>query len=669
MGHLKLELTLEEISNHDSLKQQDIKCLPAMNYVSRAARRGTQKAEEDVDNNLCILWEKLSNSLQKMMTAFQSGINRERLMAVSRVCNDTGFAIFLKNQIEVKTRNLVNNNAWSSAYYLEMAKGLHARRLTQTCLAEKIQKMHGYLPPSQNTWPSDEPEKPRLNTHSTQGWLQFHLMTLAQHYNKDHLLDDAQFQKEYVDIIPNNWTVCSLTMDPEHNNLYAIQLRAGEAPFVIKLSLDRIIKKLDAGKSFQQVDAELKNIVEESDDTIQYSAQCITPNEIKQWWSKRSSLDLRLKTLLSDVQEWFGGFKGILSGQRNESLDDLKKFCDQLNELVHKIVIKVSIKKAKVEFSLHFCRIILELGQSPSPKELEDVVNFVLSCYEEHSIYIGFDQVGNEITHGLTSLISSYHNNSGRKGINTKKSMPNDHVILILDKYMQTLPMENIPILRKQAVSRLPCLSFLRDRILYAQSKKFTEGKNLSREQNHGNDLHISKKNTFYVLNPSGDLVHTQKEFENLFKSYEDWNGISGTAPIELQCKDALQSKDLYMYFGHSAGQSFLRGTTVRNLSKCAVSLLMGCSSGKMESNGEYDPHGYILNYLVAGSPAVVGNLWDVTDRSIDELTKHMLEKWGVLDKSKGKSLVQAVMESRDKSNLKYLIGAAPVVYGVPVYL
>lgn len=122
-------------------------------------------------------------------------------------------------------------------------------------------------------------------------------------------------------------------------------------------------------------------------------------------------------------------------------------------------------------------------------------------------------------------------------------------------------------------------------------------------------------------------------------------------------------------YFGHSAGQSFLRGTTVRNLSKCAVSLLMGCSSGKMESNGEYDPHGYILNYLVAGSPAVVGNLWDVTDRSIDELTKHMLEKWGVLDKSKGKSLVQAVMESRDKSNLKYLIGAAPVVYGVPVYL
>ena len=101
--------------------------------------------------------------------------------------------------------------------------------------------------------------------------------------------------------------------------------------------------------------------------------------------------------------------------------------------------------------------------------------------------------------------------------------MPNDHVILILDKYMQMLPMENIPILRKQAVSRLPCLSFLRDRILYAQSKKSSNssgGNKMDNKENAGNDLHLSKKNTFYVLNPSGDLVDTQKEFETLFKRY-----------------------------------------------------------------------------------------------------------------------------------------------------
>lgn len=61
-------------------------------------------------------------------------------------------------------------------------------------------------------------------------------------------------------------------------------------------------------------------------------------------------------------------------------------------------------------------------------------------------------------------------------------------------------------------------------------------------------------------------------------------------------------------------------------------------------------------------SPAVVANLWDVTDRSIDKLTKHMLYSWGMLKKNgtvvgKPKSLVQAVTESRPQGKLSYLIG------------
>lgn len=80
-----------------------------------------------------------------------------------------------------------------------------------------------------------------------------------------------------------------------------------------------------------------------------------------------------------------------------------------------------------------------------------------------------------------------------------------------------------------------------------------------------------------------------------------EWDGVVGSMPIELQCKDAFQSKDIYMYLGHSAGQTFMRGTTVRQLPKCAVSLLMGCSSGALESKGEFEPYGYVLNYLLAG--------------------------------------------------------------------
>lgn len=200
----------------------------------------------------------------------------------------------------------------------------------------------------------------------------------------------------------------------------------------------------------------------------------------------------------------------------------------------------------------------------------------------------------------MKALISRYHEKSNVSGIDTVKHIPNDHMILILDKHLQMFPFESTPILQPQSVSRLPCLSFLRDRILYARSygsRDVYDDFGLVEWK----DISVSRKNAFYVLNPSGDLMDTQKEFEPLFRSVPEWDGVSQTMPMELQCKEALLSRDVYMYFGHSAGQSFMRGSTVRQLPKCSVSLLMGCSSGMLESNGEFEPYGYVLNYLLAG--------------------------------------------------------------------
>ncbi|ORX55548.1 hypothetical protein DM01DRAFT_253316, partial [Hesseltinella vesiculosa] len=113
-------------------------------------------------------------------------------------------------------------------------------------------------------------------------------------------------------------------------------------------------------------------------------------------------------------------------------------------------------------------------------------------------------------------------------------------------------------------------------------------------------------------------------------------------------------------YFGHSAGQSMIRGQVIRQLPRCPVAILMGCSSGALQSQGDYDPHGYVLNYLLGGSASVVANLWDVTDKSIDRLSKKMMERWGLLasnDLYTGDSLVEALTKSRDECPLPYLIG------------
>ena len=71
-----------------------------------------------------------------------------------------------------------------------------------------------------------------------------------------------------------------------------------------------------------------------------------------------------------------------------------------------------------------------------------------------------------------------------------------------------------------------------------------------------------------------------------------------------------------------------------------------------------------------AHRPCLVANLWDVTDKDIDKLTKSTFAKWG-LDKTADRPvpLTQAVADSREVCTLRYLNGAAPVCYGVPVHL
>lgn len=66
-------------------------------------------------------------------------------------------------------------------------------------------------------------------------------------------------------------------------------------------------------------------------------------------------------------------------------------------------------------------------------------------------------------------------------------------------------------------------------------------------------------------------------------------------------------------------------------------------------------------------SPLVLGNLWDVTDRDIDRFTKALLESW--LCSGSGSALLDHMGASRQATHLKHLIGAAPVVYGLPVHL
>jgi separase len=68
-----------------------------------------------------------------------------------------------------------------------------------------------------------------------------------------------------------------------------------------------------------------------------------------------------------------------------------------------------------------------------------------------------------------------------------------------------------------------------------------------------------------------------------------------------------------------------------------------------------------------------VANLWDVTDRDIDKFTQGVFDRLGLGGEGGREggetSVVTAVARSRSACKLKYLTGAAPVVYGIPFYL
>lgn len=227
-----------------------------------------------------------------------------------------------------------------------------------------------------------------------------------------------------------------------------------------------------------------------------------------------------------------------------------------------------------------------------------------------------------------------------------KHALPRKHLVLILDKLVQRLPWEYMPCLRNLSISRMPNLFLLSN---YLQKYPSTINANLDK--------------TFYVLNPKGDLKNTEDRIRPSLST--QWQGIVGSKPEDGTIYNALSTQDVFLFFGHGAGEIYYSAEKVRHLDKCATAILMGCSSGILRENGEFDPYGVVLNYLIASSPCVVGCLWDVTDKDIDELAKELLQTW-----QQGSNLCQSLSHARTKATMrnKFLNGSATVCYGLPVH-
>ncbi|KAI1158708.1 peptidase family C50-domain-containing protein [Nemania serpens] len=529
--------------------------------------------------------------------------------------------------------------------------------------------------------------------------------------------DMSQFQRDYLDIIPSTWNVVSLSLNETKNDLCVTKLKAGSSPFALRLPLDRACSRDTNNEvfDFPQGRSELVELIEQINRTC-HSAQDMNQKGAKsEWWAEREELDQRLKDLLETIEStWLGGFKGIFSQHRKRS--DLARFQKSFLVILEKHLPsrhqvrgrKTKKPTTKVNLDPRILELFIGLGD-PRTSEIDldeplmDLLYFVVDVLQFHGEANAYDEIEfDAMVVDISSALHAYHVAAKE----AKTDRKGTHTILILDKSLHVFPWESLPCLQGLAVSRVPSLDYLRRSIL--EAKAWTSHHDDAESDSDGSSNsattsrtghHVSINSGTYILNPSTDLTTTQATFGRALSSLPAaWGSIESRAPTETEFETALTEKDIMLYFGHGSGSQYIRGRTIRQLEKCrAVALLMGCSSASLTHVGQFEPYGPIRDYMLAGSPAVVGTLWDVTDRDIDRFAGAVFEEWGLFPRGtfpgdgkaarrggKGKapaataaaaqgkhgSLVEAVAKARTEAcRFKYITAAAVCVYGIPVYI
>ncbi|MCJ1391214.1 hypothetical protein MMC18_004076 [Xylographa bjoerkii] len=522
----------------------------------------------------------------------------------------------------------------------------------------------------------------------------------------DPKIDFETFQANYIDIIPTSWNVITISLSEDCKELRLAKLRAAQTPFMLAIPLDRHCSRdcEDQIFGFDEGKSELLDVI----DLANYSTHDAKSRDMSkkgaktEWWEARAALDTRLKDLLENIETiWLGGFRGIFA-QKCHRHDLLARFQKSFSNILNKHLPSrqmagTAAASGRVVLDTQVLELFVNLGNPAEVGDLDepllDLLYFVVDILlfsGERNAYdeIDFDSIAVETLDAL----GRYHEAACESSEDVDM-----HTILILDKTLHCFPWESLPCMSGRPVSRLPSLSHLRFRILQqkqqdAQSKQCLD-----------DGLYVNSNDGAYILNPAGDLTSTQKVFEKPLASLTRWSATINRAPNEVEIAATLSRRSIYLYFGHGSGSQYISSRAVRKLDRCAVALLMGCSSGTLTEEGEFESHGVPMTYLQAGAQAVVGTLWDVTDKDIDRLSMSVLENWGLFEQSsefqdrsptkgvKGKgraraelaarcdigirpqtrtmSLDQAIAKGREACFLKYLNGAAPVMYGTPVFL
>uniref|UniRef100_A0AAF5D4K9 separase n=1 Tax=Strongyloides stercoralis TaxID=6248 RepID=A0AAF5D4K9_STRER len=441
------------------------------------------------------------------------------------------------------------------------------------------------------------------------------------------------FKSHVTNYFPDNSTVVQLFMDDD-NVLWLMKLHRNIKPLVMPL------KKLHANY-FNTVHQKFLDV---HDKLTRESGQVSG----RVFWSVRYSLEDSYKYICKKIQgEVLGSMAFLLLPYTELPFSScFMSFVGALEKANYPTSVAISIASAIPFLTLNDFQNILKDITTMYPLDVQII----------QSLSSLFKSLSSKITRDLKNagyLPSKFlQSTTSFQMIECPKEI---FTTLILDNELSLYPWEMISFFNyRPMVTRMPSI------MNYA----------LLLKNNVINKLNID--NSYYIINPKGDLKDTEDWMLNLLKNMK-WEGIKGQWPQPEIVKEFTSKKDLLIYIGHGNGKQVFR-IALKEQKFRSAAILMGCSSVKLgpSSNG-YSHLDMVENYFISSGPGILGCTMLVTDGEINKFFECIFKAFknnnkDGNDKNK-KAITYYMVQARESVRLRYLTAGTVVFYGIPTLL
>ena len=208
---------------------------------------------------------------------------------------------------------------------------------------------------------------------------------------------------------------------------------------------------------------------------------------------------------------------------------------------------------------------------------------------------------------------------------------------------LSKIPLENLPILFNVPILRTNSYKYiLNSKII--------------------NNFNLNIKEIFYLVNPKGDLVNTEKRAKILFNKYN----IEGIKNVESnkEFENNLKDKKIFIYCGHGDATKYFSLDYIKCNKINFLTFLFGCSSLNVQLILDKDtqPFGLPNYYLYSECPFILGFLWNVTSKDIDDFMINIFDNL-FNDINNETFLIKYIMKYKKSFKRKFINGCSLVIY------